>query len=308
MHYLLKEHFKHISDADLGTYRGKEDVLSIASVEEARDAVVGLTHPEALLRYIREQPRYTKVEILPQGVMGALIVPDKKQPQRQMVSVYFYFEKKHLLILDRKNELTRTNSYLLSERFTDNADLGFYFFEVFGSLIEGDTQFLREYEARIADLEDRVAGNARLDINQEISLCRKQLLRFDAYYEELIDMFEILISNDNGIFSPLTVSHLRRLMNRTDRLYDTVRSLRSYIYQVREMQQAQINIRQNETMGLLTVVTTIFMPLTLITGWYGMNFSNMPELHKPYSYFILIGICAVIVILEIRYFKKKGWL
>ena len=77
--------------------------------------------------------------------------------------------------------------------------------------------------------------------------------------------------------------------------------------QTREMQQAQIDLRQNDTMRILTVVSTIFFPLSLIAGWYGMNFTHMPELSAPYAYFILIGVCILIVAVEIWYFKKKGW-
>ena len=83
--------------------------------------------------------------------------------------------------------------------------------------------------------------------------------------------------------------------------------LREYALQIREMQQAQIDLRQNDTMRILTVVSTIFFPLSLIAGWYGMNFTHMPELSAPYAYFILIGVCILIVAVEIWYFKKKGW-
>ena len=92
-----------------------------------------------------------------------------------------------------------------------------------------------------------------------------------------------------------------------DRLYDHTQMLREYALQIREMQQAQIDLRQNDTMRILTVVSTIFFPLSLIAGWYGMNFTHMPELFAPYAYFILIGVCILIVAVEIWYFKKKGW-
>ena len=61
-------------------------------------------------------------------------------------------------------------------------------------------------------------------------------------------------------------------------------------------------------MTILTVVTTIFMPLTLITGWYGMNFTYMPELDSPYGYPIIIVVALMIAVASLLYFKRKKWL
>ena len=95
--------------------------------------------------------------------------------------------------------------------------------------------------------------------------------------------------------------------SRIERLYDHSQMLRENALQIREMEQSQIDARQNRTMRILTVVTTIFFPLSLITGWYGMNFSHMPELSAPHAYGILIGICAVIVLIEIWFFHKNSF-
>ena len=71
------------------------------------------------------------------------------------------------------------------------------------------------------------------------------------------------------------------------RLMDQVKSLRDYTVQLREMFSTQLDIKMNRIMTVLTVVTVIFMPLTLIVGWYGMNFVYMPELHWKYSYLVV---------------------
>ena len=67
-------------------------------------------------------------------------------------------------------------------------------------------------------------------------------------------------------------------------------------------------MKQNNIMTLLTVVTSVFMPLTLITGWYGMNFKYMPELNVPVSYPIVFVVCILIVVVSLLYFKRKKWL
>ena len=72
--------------------------------------------------------------------------------------------------------------------------------------------------------------------------------------------------------------------------------------------QSQLDVRQNRIMSLLTVISSIFMPLTLIAGWYGMNFKYMPELNYKISYPITIAVSVAIVIISLVFFKKKKWL
>ena len=96
-----------------------------------------------------------------------------------------------------------------------------------------------------------------------------------------------------------------RLGGRADRLGDHIRLLQENILQLRELYQAKQDAKQNKVMCILTIVTTLFLPLTLLTGWYGMNFRNMPELQWEHGYLGVIVIAVVSVILEIIYFKKK---
>lgn len=82
---------------------------------------------------------------------------------------------------------------------------------------------------------------------------------------------------------------------------------REYSLQLREMHQTQIDVRQNNIMKILTIVTTVFLPLSLIAGWYGMNFVNMPELQSTNGYRIVCIASALCVVLELLIFKWKKW-
>ena len=93
-----------------------------------------------------------------------------------------------------------------------------------------------------------------------------------------------------------------------DRLSKDALNLRAYSSQIYDMYQSRINIRQNKVMQFLTVITTIFMPLTLITGWYGMNFKNMPEIDWQYGYISVIGFSLLLIVVEYIIFKKKKWM
>ena len=134
-----------------------------------------------------------------------------------------------------------------------------------------------------------------------------RLLDLKRYYEQLSSIFDELSANDNGRLTKESVQRFEILSNRVERFRSVTLNLQEYVSQMREAYQSQIDIEQNELMKLFTVVTVIFQPLTLLVGWYGMNFSGMPELAWKYGYPVFIIVSAVIVLILILYFKKKKW-
>lgn len=179
-----------------------------------------------------------------------------------------------------------------------------YYF--FCRLTEKDAAHLEDLEEEIADLEDSIADDKPNNYTRSISTFRKKLLILKRYYESLIDLLEDLEENQNGILSKEQLRFFHFQTNRADRLYHTVVSLRDYVTQVREAYQAQMDITLNKTMKFFTVITAIFLPLTLIVGWYGMNV-QMPEYDFQYSYPIIILVSTIIVTGSIIYFKKNKW-
>ena len=137
---------------------------------------------------------------------------------------------------------------------------------------------------------------------------RKRFNIFHAYYEQLMNMGDVMQTSVNGGLSEEEKAQWQLFSNRAERLHDHVEMLREYLVQIRELYQSLIAVKQNQVMSILTVVTTIFLPLTLIAGWYGMNFPNMPEFGWKYAYPAVIIVSILVIILEIIYFKKKKML
>ena len=129
-----------------------------------------------------------------------------------------------------------------------------------------------------------------------------------VHYEQIIDMTQELEENENGFFNEDNLRYIHLFMNLMARRYDSAVSLREHTMQVRDLYNAQLEVRQNRTMTLLTVVTTIFMPLTLIAGWYGMNFRYMPELEWRYGYLAVFVLSVAVIVYCLRLFKRKKWL
>ncbi len=137
---------------------------------------------------------------------------------------------------------------------------------------------------------------------------RGDLLDLRVHYEQLIDLSQELEENENGFFAEENLRYFHMFTERVMRLQDLVTGQREYVMQLRDLMQSQLDVRQNRIMTLLTVVTSIFLPLTLIVGWYGMNFRYMPELDWPYGYPAVIAVSVVIVIVCLIWFKKKKWM
>lgn len=119
------------------------------------------------------------------------------------------------------------------------------------------------------------------------------------------DFCQELAENENEIFTEEELTIINLLSKRVERYGANIRILREYSNQLRESYQAQLDLHLNKIMKIFTVVTTIFLPLTLVVGWYGMNFTHMPELSWEYGYITVIILSIAIVVLGLCWFKKK---
>ena len=137
---------------------------------------------------------------------------------------------------------------------------------------------------------------------------RSDIRDLRIHYEQLMDLGQELEENENNFFKLENLRYFRLFLNRMARLHDTSTSLREYTMQLRDQYKAHLDIKQNRIMTVLTVVTTIFMPLTLIVGWYGMNFRYMPELEWKWGYPVIIAVSLIIAVSSLLFFKKKKWL
>ena len=164
-----------------------------------------------------------------------------------------------------------------------------------------------EFEEMITNAEDHALQEKRKDYLNQIIKFRKQLLHLKHYYNQLQVIFDGLLENENRFFDEETLRRLNIIHNRIDRLQLSVTNLRDYVTQMREAYQAQIDIEQNNIMKLFTLITAIFLPLTLMVGWYGMNFKYMYELDSIYGYPVFIVVSFIVCVLLILYFKKKRW-
>jgi magnesium transporter len=136
--------------------------------------------------------------------------------------------------------------------------------------------------------------------------------------ESQLRVLATLKSGETGFVQPETRVFLRDCYDHTVQLMDLVESYRDVLSGLMEIYLSSVSIRTNEIMRVLTVVSSVFIPLTFIAGVYGMNFVpefngrrlplNMPELHHPLGYMACLLLMLGVAIFQIVYFKKRGWL
>ena len=174
--------------------------------------------------------------------------------------------------------------------------------------IERDLGLLVEMEQELGTIEDEILGGDLEQYPERLNDIRTALMALRIHYEQMLDFGQELEENENGFFKEQNLRYFRLFTDRVTRLMDHVKTLRDYTVQLRELFSTQLDIRMNRIMTVLTVITAIFMPLTLIVGWYGMNFTYMPELHWKYSYLVVIGVSLAIIVGGIAWFRRKKWL
>ena len=158
----------------------------------------------------------------------------------------------------------------------------------------------------LPDLEDKILVSDQNDFSKKIIVCKKEILRYYHYYGQLLDMIDTLVEKYTDM-----KQIFKTLSEKINRLQSETLLLREYTHQLQDLYESQISLHQNNVMKVLTIVTTIFLPLTLITGWYGMNFKYMPEIYWKMGYPLMIIIFGVIIaafiICLIIFKKKKFW-
>lgn len=234
---------------------------------------------------------------------------DVGSPGRECSQLLIYLDREDLFFFCEDAAAEKKVLEIFSETAAQQEELtnGQRLYRFFARLLKGDMARLDQFESEIIETENKVLTGFQKGYLDTIIAYRRELLRLKRYYEQLDSIFDEAAADDNGLLGPDIVRRFVILGNRTDRYLRNVATLRENVTQMREAYQSQIDIQQNDLMKVFTVVTVIFLPLTLLVGWYGMNF-QMPELRWPYSYPVVIGASAALVAWLIWLFKRKKWL
>jgi magnesium transporter len=183
----------------------------------------------------------------------------------------------------------------------------YLFYALMDVVVDQYFLLLEQIEHNIETLDDEVITSAdRSQIEKIYNLKNKLLLTRRSLWP-LREIFSRLIREETPLINKKIMPYLRDLLDHTIQVTETIELQREITTGIMETHLSMMSFKMNEVMKVLTVIATIFIPLTFIVGIYGMNFPNMPEMKWPWAYFALWGVMIGLSVLMLYFFKKKKW-
>lgn len=250
----------------------------------------------------------TKAEVNFDSLTGTFSIPSRRDITGKDYKYAFALDEKGIVFIDSTGVVERMVHRISVSKKWKMPSMERFIYDFLELIIARDLNILEKYEKELDQIEGEILKDAVEADLSRVNEIRGDIRDLRIHYEQLIDLGQEFEENENSFFKAENVRYFGLFTDRMTRLHDTATSLKDYTMQVRDLYHTQMEVKQNRIMTLLTVVTTIFMPLTLITGWYGMNFYNMPALTAPWGYPAVIVISLLIVIGSLIFFKKKKWL
>lgn len=167
---------------------------------------------------------------------------------------------------------------------------------------------LEKWDDIIEDLEDRIVAGQTKDIMEEIVHLKRNLLEFKKSIGPQRDILNKLSRRDYPFISDKASIYLKDVYDHIQGSYSELETYRELLSNAFEAYLSVLSNRMNVVIHRLTIIATIFMPLTFITGIYGMNFINMPEVSWQYGYIFALGLMVFVALLMVVFLKKKEWM
>jgi magnesium transporter len=173
-----------------------------------------------------------------------------------------------------------------------------------------DNYFLvmEKLEERVEDLEEELVVNATQKSLSKLNKLKKDMIHLRKAVWPLREVISALDREDSPMIRAETRIYFRDVYDHIIQVIDTLETFRDMVSGMIDIYLSSLSYRMNEIMKVLTLIATIFIPLTFVAGVYGMNFDYMPELRHPYGYFMVWGVMIGVVVVMLVYFRKRQWI
>ena len=176
------------------------------------------------------------------------------------------------------------------------------------AVIDGYYPLLETFGEKLEGLEDEIVAQPHPAVLQEIHQAKRDLLAIRRAIWPQREAVNTLIRDENPLITETVRVYLRDCYDHCVQIMDGVETYRELAGGLMDVYLSSVGNRQNEVMKVLTIMASIFIPLTFMAGIYGMNFENMPELHAAWGYPLLLVVMVAVTVTMVIFFQRKGWI
>lgn len=181
-------------------------------------------------------------------------------------------------------------------------------YSLLDSIVDSYFSVLEGFGERLIVIEEEIALHPKPRVLVQLNEMKKEAIFLRKSVWPLREVISFLERDDTELIGEHTRLYLRDVHDHTVQVIETIETYRDLLSGMLDLYLSSLSNRTNEVMKFLTIVGTIFMPLTFIVGVYGMNFKNMPELEWHYGYYLVLGVMTAITMGMILYFRHRKWL
>ncbi|MGD9638612.1 MAG: magnesium/cobalt transporter CorA [Alphaproteobacteria bacterium] len=189
-----------------------------------------------------------------------------------------------------------------------NLSCDYLTYAIIDKIIDTSFPILQYYGDKLDEFDEEVINPKVKKLPLKLHTVKRDFLTLKRLVFPESEVIKYLLNDDNEFISDETKNYLKDCFDHSLRVIEMIEVYRETASSIMELFLSISASRMNDVIKVLTVISTIFIPLGVIAGIYGMNFDNMPELHFEYGYFTALGIMLSLAVAMLAYFGKKGWL
>lgn len=287
--------------------------LGDAAIVEALGSVFGL-HRLALEDVVNVHQR-SKVEVYEGNVFVVVRQPEAERPLVTEQVSLFLGSDFVLSFQDRPGDcFDPVRARLRREGPIRSRGADYLLYALVDATVDSWFPVLERYGEALETAEDTILGSPRQRVIGEVHELRRDFLALRRAVWPLRDALGVLYRDSTPLISADTRVYLRDCYDHSVQIIDLLENSRELSAELTDLYLSMVSYRMNAVMKVLTIISTIFLPLSFIAGVYGMNFDtsisrwNMPELGWPFGYPLVLGLMAGIAVGFLLYFRRKGWL
>lgn len=213
--------------------------------------------------------------------------------------ITYQWEQIH--VIERMKELCK-KSELLMEKGAD-----FLLYQILDTIVDAYFPIIDKIDARFSEIEMRIFRKPDTSNLNELFKVKRELLNMRKILSPQRELYSALVRHEFPYIHDQNRLYFVDINDHLLRVFDFLDTYRDLVSTASEAQLTVISNRMNEIMKTLTVIATIMLPLTVITGIYGMNFKYIPELEYKYGYFVVLGAMLAVTGAMMYYFRRKNW-